>query len=149
MKFSQKSGSQYLSAFNFSSLTDIVMLLLIFFLLALALFSDASALVPLAFVGMLNGMGRDRGAATHPAAPSPGFSRSGREPAGHRRPAARRSRRPPTRWTDASRTRRACGWCGSGEFAGGSPRPGSRRTSREAFRARRRGGGRSRTGSCK
>lgn len=33
MKFSQKSGTPYLSAFNFSSLTDIVMLLLIFFLL--------------------------------------------------------------------------------------------------------------------
>lgn len=33
MKFTQDSGSQYLSAFNFSSLTDIVMLLLIFFLL--------------------------------------------------------------------------------------------------------------------
>jgi MFS family permease len=32
--------------------------------LALAVFSDASALVPLAFVGMLNGMGRDRGAAS-------------------------------------------------------------------------------------
>jgi MFS family permease len=31
---------------------------------ALAVFSDASALVPLAFVGMLNGMGRDRGAAS-------------------------------------------------------------------------------------
>lgn len=33
MKFSQKTGERYLSAFNFSSLTDIVMLLLIFFLL--------------------------------------------------------------------------------------------------------------------
>ena len=33
MKFSRNTGSQYLSAFNFSSLTDIVMLLLIFFLL--------------------------------------------------------------------------------------------------------------------
>jgi biopolymer transport protein ExbD len=33
VKFTQDSGSQYLSAFNFSSLTDIVMLLLIFFLL--------------------------------------------------------------------------------------------------------------------
>jgi MFS family permease len=32
--------------------------------LALAVFSTASALVPLAFVGMLNGMGRDRGAAS-------------------------------------------------------------------------------------
>jgi MFS family permease len=32
--------------------------------LALAVFSDASALVPLAFVGMLTGMGRDRGAAS-------------------------------------------------------------------------------------
>ena len=33
MKFTQKTESPYLSAFNFSSLTDIVMLLLIFFLL--------------------------------------------------------------------------------------------------------------------
>lgn len=33
MRFSNKSTSPYLSAFNFSSLTDIVMLLLIFFLL--------------------------------------------------------------------------------------------------------------------
>jgi biopolymer transport protein ExbD len=33
MKFTQKPQSPYLSAFNFSSLTDIVMLLLIFFLL--------------------------------------------------------------------------------------------------------------------
>jgi len=33
MRFSSKGGSPYLSAFNFSSLTDIVMLLLIFFLL--------------------------------------------------------------------------------------------------------------------
>lgn len=33
MRFSRKNGSPYLSAFNFSSLTDIVMLLLIFFLL--------------------------------------------------------------------------------------------------------------------
>ena len=32
--------------------------------LALAAFTDAAALVPLAFVGMLNGMGRDRGAAS-------------------------------------------------------------------------------------
>lgn len=32
--------------------------------LALAAFTDATALVPLAFVGMLNGMGRDRGAAS-------------------------------------------------------------------------------------
>jgi MFS family permease len=32
--------------------------------LALAAFTDALALVPLAFVGMLNGMGRDRGAAS-------------------------------------------------------------------------------------
>lgn len=32
--------------------------------LALSAFSDAAALVPLAFVGMLNGMGRDRGAAS-------------------------------------------------------------------------------------
>ncbi len=33
MKFTKSSDSRYLSAFNFSSLTDIVMLLLIFFLL--------------------------------------------------------------------------------------------------------------------
>lgn len=33
MRFSNKGTSPYLSAFNFSSLTDIVMLLLIFFLL--------------------------------------------------------------------------------------------------------------------
>ena len=33
MKFKQRSTPPYLSAFNFSSLTDIVMLLLIFFLL--------------------------------------------------------------------------------------------------------------------
>lgn len=33
MKFSSKSSDRFLSAFNFSSLTDIVMLLLIFFLL--------------------------------------------------------------------------------------------------------------------
>ena len=32
--------------------------------LALAIFTDAAALVPLAFLGMLNGMGRDRGAAS-------------------------------------------------------------------------------------
>lgn len=32
--------------------------------LSLAVFTDAAALVPLAFVGMLNGMGRDRGAAS-------------------------------------------------------------------------------------
>ena len=32
--------------------------------LALAAFTDAAALVPLAFIGMLNGMGRDRGAAS-------------------------------------------------------------------------------------
>jgi MFS family permease len=32
--------------------------------LALALFTDAAALLPLAFAGMLNGMGRDRGAAS-------------------------------------------------------------------------------------
>jgi MFS family permease len=32
--------------------------------LALGIFTDASILVPLAFVGMLNGMGRDRGAAS-------------------------------------------------------------------------------------
>ena len=32
--------------------------------LALAMFTDAAALVPLAFLGMLNGMGRDRGAAS-------------------------------------------------------------------------------------
>jgi MFS family permease len=32
--------------------------------LALAVFTDAVALVPLAFIGMLNGMGRDRGAAS-------------------------------------------------------------------------------------
>lgn len=33
MKFQARTGSPFLSAFNFSSLTDIVMLLLIFFLL--------------------------------------------------------------------------------------------------------------------
>ena len=33
MRFTKRTGSGYLAAFNFSSLTDIVMLLLIFFLL--------------------------------------------------------------------------------------------------------------------